>query len=93
MRYHHRIDIDNVAHSSSGLGHHPLKVEITGSNPVCATIKGVEAQNRVHGNVAHSSSGLGHHPLKVEITGSNPVCATINIRLCRIRYAERGAFV
>ena len=54
MRYHHRIDIDNVA---------------------------------------HSSSGLGHHPLKVEITGSNPVCATINIRLCRIRYAERGAFV
>ena len=51
-------------------------MEITGSNPVCATIKGVEAQNRVHGNVAHSSSGLGHHPLKVEITGSNPVCAT-----------------
>ena len=27
-----------VAHSSSGLGHRPLKAEITGSNPVCATI-------------------------------------------------------
>ena len=26
-----------VAHSSSGLGHRPLKAEITGSNPVCAT--------------------------------------------------------
>ena len=28
-----------VAHSSSGLGHRPLKVEITGSNPVGATKK------------------------------------------------------
>ena len=27
----------DVAHSSSGLGHLPLKEEITGSNPVCAT--------------------------------------------------------
>src|SRR5215204_1347654 len=26
-----------AAHSSSGLGHRPLKAEITGSNPVCAT--------------------------------------------------------
>jgi hypothetical protein len=26
-----------VAHSSSGLGHRPLKAKITGSNPVCAT--------------------------------------------------------
>lgn len=26
-----------MAHSSSGLGHLPLKEEITGSNPVCAT--------------------------------------------------------
>ena len=26
-----------MAHSSSGLGHRPLKAEITGSNPVCAT--------------------------------------------------------
>ena len=25
-----------MAHSSSGLGHRPLKAEITGSNPVCA---------------------------------------------------------
>src|SRR5690348_14129633 len=25
------------AHSSSGLGHRPLKAKITGSNPVCAT--------------------------------------------------------
>ena len=29
----------SVAHSSSGLGHRPLKAEITGSNPVCATTK------------------------------------------------------
>ena len=27
----------SMAHSSSGLGHVPLKDEITGSNPVCAT--------------------------------------------------------
>ena len=27
----------SVAHSSSGLGHRPLKAEITGSNPVRAT--------------------------------------------------------
>ena len=27
----------DLAPSSSGLGHHPLKVEITGSNPVGAT--------------------------------------------------------
>lgn len=27
----------NVAHSSSGLGHRPLKAEIRGSNPLCAT--------------------------------------------------------
>jgi hypothetical protein len=33
MKYRRR-----VAHSSSGLGHLPLKEEITGSNPVCATI-------------------------------------------------------
>ena len=26
-----------VAHSSSGLGHRPLKAEIRGSNPLCAT--------------------------------------------------------
>ena len=29
---------DILAHSSSGLGRRPLKAEITGSNPVCATI-------------------------------------------------------
>ena len=29
----------SVAHSSSGLGHRPLRAEITGSNPVCATKK------------------------------------------------------
>ncbi len=27
-----------AAHSSRGLGHLPLKEEITGSNPVCATL-------------------------------------------------------
>src|SRR5215211_3425457 len=26
-----------MAHSSSGLGHRPLKAEIRGSNPLCAT--------------------------------------------------------
>ena len=31
--------LPHVAHSSSGLGHRPLKAEITGSNPVCATTK------------------------------------------------------
>ncbi len=33
-----KIQVKHVAHSSSGLGHRPLKAEITGSNPVCATI-------------------------------------------------------
>ena len=33
-----------VAHSSSGRGHRPLKAEITGSNPVCATIDQVRRQ-------------------------------------------------
>ena len=37
---------DNPAPSSSGLGRHPLKVEITGSNPVGATKK----INRRNGN-------------------------------------------
>ncbi len=27
----------SVAHSSRGLGHRPLKAEIRGSNPLCAT--------------------------------------------------------
>src|SRR6266852_4591660 len=39
----------NEAHSSSGLGHRPLKAEITGSNPVCATspiFKDVSSQMR-----------------------------------------------
>jgi hypothetical protein len=29
--------LDAVPHSSRGLGHRPLKAEITGSNPVCGT--------------------------------------------------------
>ena len=33
-----QLPLPHVAHSSSGLGHRPLKAEITGSNPVCATI-------------------------------------------------------
>ncbi len=32
-----QLPLSYVAHSSSGLGHRPLKAEITGSNPVCAT--------------------------------------------------------
>ena len=31
------VSVSGVAHSSRGLGHLPLKEEITGSNPVCAT--------------------------------------------------------
>ena len=31
------VPLPSVAHSSRGLGHLPLKEEITGSNPVCAT--------------------------------------------------------
>ena len=33
-----------VAHSSSGPGRRPLKAEITGSNPVCATTHSEEIQ-------------------------------------------------
>ena len=32
-----QLSLSYVAHSSSGLGHRPLKAETTGSNPVCAT--------------------------------------------------------
>ncbi len=32
-----KTNVHKLAHSSSGLGHLPLKEEITGSNPVCAT--------------------------------------------------------
>ena len=42
-----------MAHSSSGLGHRPLKAEITGSNPVCATkvniIPWIEAKKLMQG--------------------------------------------
>lgn len=36
-----------TAHSSSGLGRHPLKVEITGSNPVCATTPNVNETSKL----------------------------------------------
>ena len=31
------VTADAAPHSSRGLGHRPLKAEITGSNPVCGT--------------------------------------------------------
>ena len=33
-----QLPLPHVAHSSSGLGHRPLKAEITGSNPLPPTI-------------------------------------------------------
>ena len=41
------------AHSSSGLGHHPLKVEIAGSNPACATTPAPACQPTVRGLSLH----------------------------------------
>src|SRR5258708_31297162 len=38
LAYNESRQRDDKAHSSSGLGRRPLKAEITGSNPVCATI-------------------------------------------------------
>src|SRR5690348_1570774 len=35
-----------MAHSSSGLGRRPLKAEITGSNPVCATVLRLDQSGR-----------------------------------------------
>ena len=38
----HSVPITILARSSSGLGRHPFKVEITGSNPVRATTSHIE---------------------------------------------------
>ncbi len=46
-----------AAHSSSGLGHRPLKAETTGSNPVCAT-------NFVPTTWAIAASGRRERPLR-----------------------------
>gem|GEM_PF-2710550 len=51
-----------MAPSSSGLGRHPLKVEIAGSNPAGVT-----------NGVGSWCSGLTWSPVKAQIAGSNPV--------------------
>ena len=65
----------HMARSSSGSGRRPLKAEITGSNPVRATMSSRDTQTSLT-YMARSSSGSGRRPLKAEITGSNPVRAT-----------------
>ena len=50
-----------MAPSSSGLGRHPLKVKIAGSNPAGVT------------NTGPWCSGLTCHSVTVEIGGSNPL--------------------
>ena len=47
----------NGAHSSSGLGHRPLKAEIAGSNPACAT-----TVNYPHAYVAGKLDGFQSKP-------------------------------
>ncbi len=64
-----------LARSSSGSGRRPLKAEITGSNPVRATMSSRGTRKLLY-ITARSSSGSGRRPLKAEITGSNPVRAT-----------------
>ena len=64
-----------LARSSSGSGRRPLKAEITGSNPVRATMSSRGTRKPLY-ITARSSSGSGRRPLKAEITGSNPVRAT-----------------
>ena len=64
-----------TARSSSGSGRRPLKAEITGSNPVRATMSSRDTRTSLT-YLARSSSGSGRRPLKAEITGSNPVRAT-----------------
>ena len=64
-----------LARSSSGSGRRPLKAEITGSNPVRATMSSRSTRKLLY-ITARSSSGSGRRPLKAEITGSNPVRAT-----------------
>ena len=64
-----------TARSSSGSGRRPLKAEITGSNPVRATMRFRDTRTSLT-YLARSSSGSGRRPLKAEITGSNPVRAT-----------------
>ena len=56
----------DVAPSSSGLGRHPLKVKIVGSNPT-----GVTTQTSDH--MGMWCRGLTCDPVKVETAGSNPV--------------------
>ena len=64
-----------MAHSSSGLGHLPLKEEITGSNPVCATkhlkIHDFEAKikfSRVF------SEGVSTNSLQIALLNNFPYC-------------------
>src|SRR5579875_1528384 len=47
------------AHSSSGLGRRPLKAEITGSNPVCATICPIDLYRSLWGRFLSQSTRQG----------------------------------
>jgi hypothetical protein len=64
-----------MAHSSSGLGHRPLKAEITGSNPVCAI--------RTHNHVSsQATSGLRRFRFWVLPAKCSNRVATGSLYLC-----------
>ena len=77
-----------TARSSSGSGRRPLKAEITGSNPVRATMSSRDTRTSLT-YLARSSSGSGRRPLKAEITSSNLVRATN----CLIPGLRPGIFI
>lgn len=69
----------DVAPSSSGLGRHPLKVKIVGSNPT-----GVTTQTSDH--MGMWCRGLTCDPVKVETAGSNPVIPATEPPMCEHRW-------
>ncbi len=57
-------------HSSRGLGHRPLKAEITGSNPVCGTT----SRTTISCGSAHAQSQ--HLVVLTESHVTEPLCGT-----------------
>jgi hypothetical protein len=51
--------VQQTPHSSRGLGHRPLKAEITGSNPVCGTNEATDAPGPRPGGVSLSAQSPG----------------------------------
>ena len=83
------------AHSSSGLGHRPLKAEITGSNPVCATNVSFQFQFwRTYSMVAwRSGVDWGSCPVDLSSLPQFPSPTTLGESVGRLEYPIKGTKV